>query len=576
MTVDQSKRIRLTLLVGLCVAVLVLIGHLALAAPPTDDSNNDVAEGGFESPRGKFTLLKLFDFARYKQLFKKSYASLAEQAIRQKLYLARAARAVISGIKYKYGLASEYLKVNSRSDWTKEEIATSKLRNVKLFANVPGAYANIQPPPVTTVPPIDGDKPLEMVDAEQIESQLKEIAEGQKVEPGLAKIMDELNNGGARRRRQVEKVHEISTSDLVGDTQVHEPPEVEKKIVRVPKSNNPTYQPPEMASFADINSDEDSNEPLKPTSSMKTINYYTVISQDQREQTGEALKSIFSDLAKTLFGSRGSSSDESQRNNDQQQQANKEKQVSDKPNEVYVDHRDSNCFFSPRNQGDCGSCYAFAMIAQLEWMHCRETGKLVPFSEQYIIDCGGRTGLKGCDGGDVSRLAEFANNFGVELRTMYPYKGQLDVCPYDEKTEPEKMGYMKLNIGKTAIVPQNSFGEFIKYSPMIVGVSTKNTNFEEYGGGVSSGSGCGVDEDHAMLLVGHGREDGEEYWLLRNSHSVDFGEEGYYKLSKKAPCIRTSGFIFGSVDGRTIKMSPQINELHNEQLVKERGSAASS
>lgn len=57
--------------------------------------------------------------------------------------------------------------------------------------------------------------------------------------------------------------------------------------------------------------------------------------------------------------------------------------------------------------------------------------------------------------------------------------------------------------------------------------------FMQYRGGVHDGGKCDKSMGHSMVLVGHGRQDGMQYWLFKNSHGPTWGERGYYKLNKK-------------------------------------------
>ena len=86
-----------------------------------------------------------------------------------------------------------------------------------------------------------------------------------------------------------------------------------------------------------------------------------------------------------------------------------------------------------------------------------------------------------------------------------------------------------------------------------------NLNFYMYGGGVLDDCSLAYGL-HSVLLIGYGREDGEEYWILRNSFGPNWGEAGHIKLSIRADCIEgRRGYTFGSDDGTELTMSAQIN-----------------
>lgn len=237
------------------------------------------------------------------------------------------------------------------------------------------------------------------------------------------------------------------------------------------------------------------------------------------------------------------------------------------PDQIFIDHNNSGCLDLPKDQGNCGSCYIFASIALFEWLHCKQTGERVRFSEQYMIDCGSRTGLKGCRGGYKLNALKFVHYFGLELASNYPYRANTDQCPYgfasdNPLTKDSRMGFIRPKLSSVKVIEHTNLEQALKDGPVIVDIMVR-PDFVFFGGGVDEGKGC-RDENrsaHTMLLVGHGREDGLEYWLLRNSFGPNWARTGHYKLDKRADCwINTAGQqIFGTFssnaryDGAPIK-----------------------
>lgn len=210
--------------------------------------------------------------------------------------------------------------------------------------------------------------------------------------------------------------------------------------------------------------------------------------------------------------------------------------VQDENNQVYLDWRDSGCLFIPRDQGLCSSCYAFVSITLSELWHCKQTGKLIPFSEQYMVDCGKHVDMAGCSGGNMPRAGRFIMDWGVELREKYPYSGKDSSCPY-ESDDWERAGYKRPIINKYTKAHQlKKWPELLEKSGPILVQLRLPQDFHFYAGKVHKGDNCNVSADgffHLMLVIGHGKEDGQDYWLLRNSHGPNWGERGYFKLSKK-------------------------------------------
>lgn len=201
-----------------------------------------------------------------------------------------------------------------------------------------------------------------------------------------------------------------------------------------------------------------------------------------------------------------------------------------------IDWRKTGCISKVKSQKACNSCYAFSVISLMEYFHCRETKSLTDFSVQYVIDCGVKNGLRGCKGGKITNVGRFIRKFGIELNAMYPYSGSENHCPIGEGLDSEKKaGYLRPDISKWQNFPEiAAWYKWLPKSPLIVGINMP-ADFLAYGGGVHDGSNCEAGKTHAMLLVGSGKEDDKEFWLLKNSFSDIWGETGYFRLSKSAP-----------------------------------------
>merc|ERR1719362_466070 len=83
-----------------------------------------------------------------------------------------------------------------------------------------------------------------------------------------------------------------------------------------------------------------------------------------------------------------------------------------------------------KNQGQCGSCWAFSTVANIEGVNFVKTNKLVSLSEQELVDCDKKTGNQGCNGGLPSNAFKdmIANNLGLELEGDYPYRARDGTC----------------------------------------------------------------------------------------------------------------------------------------------------
>lgn len=212
-----------------------------------------------------------------------------------------------------------------------------------------------------------------------------------------------------------------------------------------------------------------------------------------------------------------------------------------------IDWRKTGCISKPKTQLSCNSCYAFTTLSLMEYFYCSQTKELTEFSAQYIVDCGSRFKLAGCRGGKISGVGTFIKKFGLELEALYPYQGIENQCPIAEgdDVKEERAGYLKPDITHWHNFPDmKAWYKWLPKSPLIVGINMPS-DFLAYGGGIHDGLDCSPEMVHALLLVGSGAQDGKKFWLLKNSFSDSWGENGYIRISKDAPlkCFNTATVV---------------------------------
>ena len=189
-----------------------------------------------------------------------------------------------------------------------------------------------------------------------------------------------------------------------------------------------------------------------------------------------------------------------------------------------------------KDQGSCGSCFAFAAVANIEGLYFTKFGKNKEFSEQMIVDCD--TLDSGCNGGLMELTFEWLKDYGgIEAMADYPYKGRKQACQADRsKFDPDVVvvGWEKLGDPDETWSPvdEDEIKEYLyAKGPLAIALNADPLQF--YWGGIinKTKSQCDPDGmDHAVTLVGYGTENGTPYWLVRNSWGKNWGENGYFRM----------------------------------------------
>lgn len=189
-----------------------------------------------------------------------------------------------------------------------------------------------------------------------------------------------------------------------------------------------------------------------------------------------------------------------------------------------------------KDQGSCGSCYAFSTIANLEGQYYKKMGKNKAFSEQMIVDCD--TEDSGCNGGLMELTFDWIkSNGGIEAEKDYPYTGRAQKCKADKSLyDPDLKvtGYVKLGDPDETWSPvdEDEIKEFLyKTGPLAIALNADPLMY--YSSGIIDADSRECDPegmDHAVTLVGYGVSNGTPYWTVRNSWGASWGENGYFRM----------------------------------------------
>jgi cathepsin F len=206
--------------------------------------------------------------------------------------------------------------------------------------------------------------------------------------------------------------------------------------------------------------------------------------------------------------------------------------VADAPAEI--DWRTKGAVNSVKNQGACGSCWAFSAVADMESSHFLATGKLLSLSEQDLVDCD-RKSDAGCNGGlPTNAFESVIEAGGIESEGDYPYQGVDGKCSFAKaKVAAQISNYTCLPTDEDQIAAYVAANGVVS-----IGLNAATLQF--YMGGIADPFDflCSPKRlDHGVAIVGYGTENNKPYWIVRNSWGEGWGEKGYFRMIRgKGKC----------------------------------------
>merc|ERR1712157_540737 len=194
-----------------------------------------------------------------------------------------------------------------------------------------------------------------------------------------------------------------------------------------------------------------------------------------------------------------------------------------------VDWRSKGAVTPVKNQGQCGSCWAFSTVGGLEGAWEIGTGTLTSMSEQQLVDCS-KANL-GCNGGSMESGFQFEEGVNVATESSYPYTARDGSCKSSGYSTAIPRG--GVTGYKSVGASTSSLQSALQHGPVSVAIEADQMSFQGYSGGVIT-SGCGTQLDHGVTAVGYT----SDYFIVKNSWGASWGNNGYVYIS-------TSGNVCG-------------------------------
>uniref|UniRef100_A0A4W5N6C3 Zgc:110239 n=1 Tax=Hucho hucho TaxID=62062 RepID=A0A4W5N6C3_9TELE len=188
-----------------------------------------------------------------------------------------------------------------------------------------------------------------------------------------------------------------------------------------------------------------------------------------------------------------------------------------------------------KDQAICGSCWSFATTGAVEGALFLKSGSLQVLSQQMLVDCSWGFGNNGCDGGEEWRAYEWIMKHGgiATTETYGSYMGMNGLCHFNTSQLTARVqSYTNVTSGDAEALKIALF----KHGPVAVSIDAGHRSFVFYSHGVYYEPKCGNTTDsldHAVLAVGYGVMEAEPYWLVKNSWSTYWGNDGYILMSMK-------------------------------------------
>jgi len=192
-----------------------------------------------------------------------------------------------------------------------------------------------------------------------------------------------------------------------------------------------------------------------------------------------------------------------------------------------VDWRTQGAVNPIKDQGQCGSCWAFSATAGMEGIWKISGNSLQNQAEQQLVDCSTSFGNNGCNGGWMDYAFKYIISVGGQMPTSaYPYTATQGKCKFAASQIVAKIkGYNDVPKGDCATLLK-----FATAQPTSVAIDAQA--IMNYQSGIFNNRFCGTQLDHGVAVVGYGTSGSQNFWIVRNSWGTSWGEQGYIRMDR--------------------------------------------
>lgn len=212
--------------------------------------------------------------------------------------------------------------------------------------------------------------------------------------------------------------------------------------------------------------------------------------------------------------------------------------IQNNTNITEIDWREKGLVTPIKDQGVCGSCWAFSAVGTMEGAKAKTTKNLTSMSEQDLVDCVSE--CFGCNGGWSSVAIQYVidgggnkSEIGIDTEKYYPYVGETNQCNFSST-------HIGGSFHKLVKIPEGNVNYLndavLSVGPISVAIDAED-DFQSYKSGIFKSNKCSNSYlDHAVLIVGYGKtKKNENYYIIKNSWGEGWGINGYMYFSADIP-----------------------------------------